>query len=287
MGRPGLNPPPSVMSSSGLTALNAEPSMTGMDDLIRDLNDATSEDSGFMSETWASALSVAMDQHSILYSALEKVSNSKSFPDNELGRQLSTVSRLMKTQVQRGVNRDMFYVSVSGFDTHSSVGPRLIEKFDEVNSALDAFVNEIKLQGHWERTTLIQFSDFARTLSPNSGGGTDHGWGQHIFALGGSLKGGRVLGDYPDDFSEKSPIALSRGNMIPTTPWDAIWNGISQWHGVTKKSDLDEVLPMRNNFPAEVLYNINDLYRMDSKIRPPFSYEQEEMERDLEGMGTL
>ena len=38
--------------------------------------------------------------------------------------------------------------------------------------------------------------------------------------FGGAVKGGKVLGRYPSDFNE-SEMVLSRGRMIPDTPWDA------------------------------------------------------------------
>uniref|UniRef100_A0A7S4SBN9 DUF1501 domain-containing protein n=1 Tax=Ditylum brightwellii TaxID=49249 RepID=A0A7S4SBN9_9STRA len=259
-GQPGVNPPQSVLRRTGLDSFNSEPSSTNMKDTIKKLNNVTNKDYGFMSETWAYGLYEAMDQHSALYDALDQVSLSQSFPATNLGNQLSTVAELIQTHTQRGTNRDLFYVSLGGFDTHADVGPALAARFDEVDGALSAFVNEMKAQGLWAQTTLVQFSDFARTLSPNSGNGTDHGWGQNVFIMGGSLNGGKIMGNYPGEFSEKSSIGLSRGRLIPTTPWDAIWNGIAQWCGVTTESDLDKILPMRKNFPPTHLFNISDLY---------------------------
>ncbi|KAL7538192.1 hypothetical protein ACHAXR_008354 [Thalassiosira sp. AJA248-18] len=54
-------------------------------------------------------------------------------------------------------------------------------------------------------------------------------------------------------------MALSRGRMIPTHPWDAIWKGTAEWFGVTS-SDIDKVLPMHKNFPPELLYGRDDLF---------------------------
>ena len=45
--------------------------------------------------------------------------------------------------------------------------------------------------------------------------------------------------------------------VLPTTPYDALWNAVAQWFGVTDNNDLDEVLPNRNRFSlfsAETLY---------------------------------
>ncbi len=48
------------------------------------------------------------------------------------------------------------------------------------------------------------------TLSPNSGGGTDHGWSGTSFALGGGIKGGRILGQYPNDFTVHNPLNVGK-----------------------------------------------------------------------------
>ena len=52
------------------------------------------------------------------------------------------------------------------------VGPR----FGDVNDALQQFVAELKAQGIFDNVVIVTHSDFARTLTPNSNAGTDHGW---------------------------------------------------------------------------------------------------------------
>lgn len=81
--------------------------------------------------------------------------------------------------------------------------------------------------------------------------------------LGGSIKGGKVLGQYPSDFEEgeDNPIALSRGRMVPTTPWDAMWKGAAEWFGIPATGpEMEKVLPMHKNFPPELLYGKDDLF---------------------------
>ncbi len=73
---------------------------------------------------------------------------------------------------------------MSGFDTHSSVEQNLRSRFIEINGAVEAFASEMKHMNMWNNVTLIQTSDFARTLSPNSGLGTDHAWGGNYMMMG-------------------------------------------------------------------------------------------------------
>ncbi len=56
--------------------------------------------------------------------------------------------------------------------------------FFELNSAIDAFANEMKSMNLWKNVTLIQTSEFARSLNPNGNNGTDHAWGGNYMMMG-------------------------------------------------------------------------------------------------------
>ena len=56
--------------------------------------------------------------------------------------------------------------------------------FSDVDSAFDAFSREMKAMDLWNNVTLIQTLDFARTLNPNGGDGTDHAWGGNYMMMG-------------------------------------------------------------------------------------------------------
>ena len=91
---------------------------------------------------------------------------------------------------------------------------------------------------------------------------------QH-FMFGGNVKGGHVLGKYPDNFEQGDPeqLALSRGRMIPTSPWDAMWLGVAQWFGIpydktegAANAEMETILPMHKNFPKNILYDMDALF---------------------------
>ena len=71
-----------------------------------------------------------------------------------------------------------------GFDTHASVESQLYNLFSELNGAFHAFSEEMKALNVWDNVTVIQTSDFARTLNPNGGAGTDHAWGGNYMLMG-------------------------------------------------------------------------------------------------------
>jgi cullin-associated NEDD8-dissociated protein 1 len=116
--------------------------------------------------------------------------------DTWLAKQLRQVSRLIAARQARNVERDLFYVTIGGFDAHSLSAEVLDEKFGEINDALQEFVGELKAQNIFESVVIASESDFGRTLSSN-GAGTDHAWAGNHFVIGGNVHGGRVYNDFP------------------------------------------------------------------------------------------
>jgi len=265
LGQPGVSSSPMIVSSgNGVTPFYASGTLRG---LLPSLHEQSQVDSGFFSETWSSELMQSIDVNDLLSTALLNVSTSSVFPTTYLSRQLRTVARLIGTRNQRGVDTDTFYVEIGGFDTHADVEKNLVNRFTEVDGAIAAFVSELKKMGVWNNVTVIQTSDFARTLAPNSGDGTDHAWGGNYMMFGGEVKGGQILGRYPDDLTDGGPLGLGRGRLIPTTPWDAVFQGIAGWLSITGV-DLDYVCPNRYAFASSVLFTANDLFKSGQSFSP-------------------
>ena len=167
-----------------------------------------------------------------------------------------------------------FHFGIFHFSPLANVDASLINNFSRINGVIQAFVDELVVLGLWESTVVVQFSEFARTLDPNTGEGTDHAWGGQHFMFGGAVNGSHVLGQYPSDFEQGDPerLALSRGRMIPTNPWDAMWKGTAEWFGIPATGpEMDKVLPMHKNFPQGILYNESDLFSSPSSTSAPTS----------------
>ena len=77
---------------------------------------------------------------------------------------------------------------------------------------------------------------------------------------GGAIKGGKIKGTYPSPLGPDSDYWLQRGRIIPTTPWESIWNGVSQWLGIHNDADLDWALPNRKSFSTCSLFSDKDLF---------------------------
>lgn len=122
---------------------------------------------------------------------------------------------------------------------------------------------ELKAQGKWDSVTFVMTSEFARTLTENTSAGSDHAWGGNYFLAGGGIKGKQILGGYPTSFDPdvRGGLIFAPGIVIPTTPFDSMWNGVAQWLGINNPGDLDELLPNRKAFP------LNDMFTADEDHR--------------------
>lgn len=120
------------------------------------------------------------------------------------------------------------------------------------------FIKEMKLQKVWDDVVIVQASEFGRTLTSN-GAGTDHGWGGNYMLLGGSVKGKRIVGKFPNDLTDRSDVSIGRGRLLPTTSWDAVWNAVLEWYGV-KSSEMAKTIPNLNNFKGHLLKK-TDLFK--------------------------
>ncbi|MCA3255700.1 MAG: DUF1501 domain-containing protein, partial [Alphaproteobacteria bacterium] len=120
-----------------------------------------------------------------------------NFPTgNSLADQLRTVARLISVASELGARRQVFFVSLGGFDNHDSLLATHPTLLTRVGEALRAFYDTTVALGVADRVTTFTGSDFGRTLLIN-GDGSDHGWGSHHFVLGGAVNGGRFYGTPP------------------------------------------------------------------------------------------
>ena len=167
---------PFIVDANGIPKFNEDPSTKDMGASIRSLNEATKSDSGIFAELWSDNLMNSIKSNDLLISTLSNVDTLSSFGDDELGKAFKMVARLIATRQTRGVDRDLFFIPFGGWDAHKKVFWNLDRNLAYLDSAIRAFSDEMKSMGIWESTVIIQTSDFGRTLEPNSGDGSDHGW---------------------------------------------------------------------------------------------------------------
>ena len=234
-------------------------------DFLDEIDAVSSRVSGSpFAESWSIAINSSIGRAQQLSAVLRGVELETEFSTSSLSAQLSQVAKLIRAsqpdQVANGFanERDIFFVSIGGWDVHSDSIAKMEEGMAKVNEGIRCFSNEMKEQGLWDQVTVVEASEFGRTLTSN-GQGVDHAWAGNYMVAGGSIKGRRIMGEYPGDWSADGPQILNRGRVIPSTSWNHIWNPIAQWMGV-REDDLDTVLPDRVNFPD--LFTHTDLYEV-------------------------
>lgn len=159
--------------------------------------------------------------------------------------QLSLVARLISARQQVGTSRQIFFVSMGGFDTHDNLKVKHQGLLAELDEAIGKFYAALVQLGVQDAVTTFTASDFGRTLTFN-GDGTDHGWGAHHFVVGGSVKGGRYYGVSPS-VSVSSDDQVGRGRLLPTTSVDEYASTLALWFGLPT-SYLHHVAPNIGRF---------------------------------------
>ena len=164
---------------------------------------------------------------------------------SSLSNQLLMVARLIGARQALGATRQVFFVSLGGFDLHDFLLDEHPGLLTAVNDALASFYAATVELGVANQVTTFTASDFGRSLTSN-GDGSDHGWGSHHFVLGGAVQGGKYWGTLPS-VSINGPDDVGQGRLLPTTGVDQLGATLATWMGVGA-SDLPRVLPQIVNY---------------------------------------
>jgi uncharacterized protein (DUF1501 family) len=133
-------------------------------------------------------------------------------------------------------------LAFDGWDTHANEGGatgRLAQLLGGLDGALAEF--ESGLGARWRDTVIVVVTEFGRTARINGTAGTDHGTGTVALLVGGAVKGGRVISDWPG----LKPANLYQGrDLAPTADLRAVFKGVLHDHlGVSERTLADAVFP--------------------------------------------
>ncbi len=174
------------------------------------------------------------------------------FPINDLGQQLQQVAQVISARSALGVQRQIFFCSVGGFDTHADQLPQQVQLLSTVSQGMSAFYQATQELGVANNVTTFTLSEFSRTLEPGSNGGSDHAWGAHQLILGGAVKGNAIYGTFPTLALGGPDDADQNGRLIPTTALDQYAATLATWFGVSA-ANLPSIFPNLVNFTSSNL----------------------------------
>ena len=195
----------------------------------------------------------AVTAESQITSGLAGVTLATAFPtSNSLADQLKMVARLIGARSTLGSKRQVFMVSLGGFDLHDNLISQQPTLMKRVSEAMTAFYDATVELGVADKVTAFTASDFGRTLNSN-GDGSDHGWGSHHFMVGGAVKGNAFYGKAPPVSNTNSTTDandqwhVGQGRLLPSTSVDQYAGTLAKWFGVAN-SELAGVLPNLSHF---------------------------------------
>ncbi len=186
--------------------------------------------------------------------ALSAAAPGAAFPaGNPLADQLRMVARLIAARSALGSKRQVFFVSLGGFDLHDNLMAQHPALLARVSTALNAFYAATVDMGVANQVTTFTASDFGRTLASN-GDGSDHGWGNHHFVVGGAVKGKAFYGSAPPVSVGNTGAAqdqwhVGQGRLLPSTSVDQYAATLARWFGVAD-GELAGILPNLRRFGA-------------------------------------
>ncbi|WP_440223410.1 DUF1501 domain-containing protein [Dokdonella sp. MW10] len=146
--------------------------------------------------------------------------NGAAYPTDGLGNQLKMIAQLIKANVGMRVAA----LDYGGWDTHNGQGVPTASydpfgnSVEALSNALAAFYQDLNGTGanaFANRTSIVVMSEFGRRLRANGSGGTDHGYGNMMMVLGGSVNGGQVYGR--QTFAGLAGEALFEGEDVRVT----------------------------------------------------------------------
>ena len=202
----------------------------------------------------------ALALNPLLQSAANSQAFTTQFPSTQIGSQLKEVARFISLHSQLNVGRQVFFVSLGGFDTHSGQSYQQWDLLQQVSKAVAAFYSATVEMGISDKVTTFTLSDFGRTLQP-SGTGSDHGWGSHHLIVGGAVGGGKIYGQFPQMTnyatvgqlnSTQQDFADNRGVLLPNLSLSQYGATLAKWFGAAD-AQLDGLFPTLPSFAVRDL----------------------------------
>jgi uncharacterized protein (DUF1501 family) len=133
-------------------------------------------------------------------------------------------------------------LSLDGWDTHANQGAaegQLANRLANLDALVDGLASG--LGPEWNNTVVVVATEFGRTAHVNGTGGTDHGTASTALVMGGALKKGGIIGDWPTLASNK---LFENRDLAPTLDMRGLFKGVLAEHlGVDRRALDTSIFP--------------------------------------------
>lgn len=128
-------------------------------------------------------------------------------------------------------------VSLDGFDTHANQAGQLAARLTSLDALADGLHSG--LGAEWRNTVVLAVTEFGRTARINGTGGTDHGTASTALVMGGALKRGGIVGDWP---TLKRQALFEDRDLAPALDLRALSKGLLAEHLGVDRRTLDTLV---------------------------------------------
>jgi uncharacterized protein (DUF1501 family) len=192
------------------------------EDLLARLADLYSQDDWF-----SARLSEAVQTDKMAEGA-DDSANSKQPARSGVPDRVTAVARMAATLMRSDGGPEIAVIEASGWDTHANQGGArgiLGTRLGGLDKALKSLADE--LGPLWPQTAVLVVTEFGRTAAVNGTRGTDHGTGGCAFLVGGAVRGGQVIADWP---SLSRTALLDNRDLKPTLDLRSVFKAVLDEH---------------------------------------------------------
>ena len=142
---------------------------------------------------------------------MSKFKKSKQANNYRRGRGFGRSMRKLASMIKADIGIEVAFVDIGGWDHHTGESARLTNLLGQFGQTLAAFYKD--LGDKMEDVVVLTMSEFGRTARENGNAGTDHGHANAMILMGGSVKGGKVYGEWPglarEQLNENRDLAMT------------------------------------------------------------------------------
>jgi len=141
---------------------------------------------------------------------------------------VAAVARMASELMRSDGGPEIAVIEASGWDTHANQGGAkgiLATRLAGLDQGLKSLAEG--LGPLWPQTAVLVVTEFGRTAAVNGTRGTDHGTGGCAFLVGGAVRGGQVIADWP---SLRRTALLDNRDLKPTLDLRSVFKAVLDEH---------------------------------------------------------